>query len=262
MITNSKTPSFYQQYYKTRNPASKSREVISSHVREIINATSPHLRTPFHKVVMLDVGSAKGEYSFEFEKYVKRTVAVEPYAEPYKIAQHEKKILNSKVKFYNVPIENLYTNEKFDFVLCLTVIEHMPNAEESFKKIFSLLKIEGVIYLTAPNKLWPMESHYKLLFLSWLPLPLANFYMRLTGKGKSYEDSAYSKTYLGMRSFFNKFPCTYSFALPKNIDGAFMGCGSGGLLYKSLMKLGIYLIKNFPMFWFFSKGFIMVIKKS
>lgn len=252
---------FEQQYYKTRNPVSKTKEVIKSHVEEVISSIYPYLKKPLKEVSVLDVGSGQGEYSFELAKHVKKVVGVEPYREPYEVSILGNMRSRSKIEFYNVPIEKFRSKEKFDLVLCLTVIEHMPNAEKSFQQIFKLLKRGGVIYLTAPNRLWPVESHYKLLFLSWLPAPLANLYMRLSGRGKSYTDSAYSKTYFGMRAFFEQFPCEYKFVLPKNIEGSFMGCGSSGPLHKMLVKIGVFLIREVPLFWVFSKGFIMIIQK-
>lgn len=249
-----------QQYYKIRNPKSKTKRVIASHVKEIIQTVGDYTSKPLREMDVLDVGSGQGEYSFELGKKVKSVVGVEPYDSAYEIAV-QSVYPRLKVKFFNVPVEDLKIDKKFDLIISLTVIEHMSNAQKSFEQIFKLLKKGGVIYLTAPNKLWPMESHYKLLFLSWLSLPLANLYVRLAGKANSYEDSYYSKTYFGMRSFFDKFPCEYRFVLPKNIAGAFMGCGSGGLFYRTIMRSGVFLIRKMPLFWIFSKGFIMIVKK-
>ena len=84
----------------------------------------------------------------------------------------------------------------------------------------------------------------------------------MTRKGKSYEDSAYSKTYFGMKYFFNQFSCEYKFILPQNKNSLYLGCGAGGGMYNVIKNLGISLIVRFPFFWIFSKGFIMLIKKK
>ncbi len=252
---------FEQQYYKTRNPKSKSKKVISSHVNEILSVARTYIKKTTKEIDVLDVGSGQGEYSFELGKKVKSVVGVEPYKSAHEVAA-KNSIGHLKVKFFNIPVEDLKINKKFDLVICLTVIEHMPDAKKSFKKIFKLLKRDGIIYLTAPNKLWPLESHHKLLFLSWLPLPIANLYVKLTGKANSYQDSSYSKTYFGTRKFFDSFPCRYEFVLPKNLEGVFMGCGSGGRFYRFVMKTGILLIRKFSVFWLFSKGFIIVVRKE
>ena len=251
-----------QQYYKIRNPKSKAKKVIASHVKEIFDTVRDFTTKPLKEMDVLDVGSGQGEYCFKIEEKTRSIIGVEPYKPAYEVAIEKQKSINSKVKFCNSTIEDLKIAKRFDLIICLTVIEHMPDAEKSFQKIFKLLKKDGVIYLTAPNKLWPLESHYKLLFLSWLPLSIANLYVRLVGRAYSYQDSSYSKTYFGMRSFFDQFPCEYKFVLPKNIDGAFLGCGSGRLFYRTIMKSGIFLIRRIPQFWIFSKGFIMIIIKD
>jgi len=41
--------------------------------------------------------------------------------------------------------------------------------------------------VTAGSRLALIEPHYRLPFLSWLPRPLATAYLRLSGRGSSYE---------------------------------------------------------------------------
>lgn len=251
-----------QSYYKRRLSISKSGKVVNAHIKDILLSVKPLIDKPIKEIAVLDVGSGTGEYCFAMEKYVKTIVGVEPFTEAYLIAKKRAKQKKSKIVFYNDLIENFNTKHKFDLILCLTVIEHMPQAKDSFKNIFSVLRKSGTIYLTAPNKLWPYESHYKLYFLSWFPIGIANLYMRLAGRGTTYNDSAYSKSYFGMRSFFNQFKCEYKFILPYDSNGLFMSCGTGGAYYSFIKNLGINMIRKYPFFWFFSKGFIMVVKKN
>lgn len=207
---------------------------------------------------VLDIGCSKGEHTFELEKYVHSVVGVEPYKPSFLIAQKTKKRKKSKAFFYNKLIENYHAQKRFDLAISLATIEHMPNAKASFDNIFRLLKNGGMIYMTAPNKLWPLEPHYNLLFLNYLPLPLANLYLRITGKGTSFKDSSYSKTYFGMKAFLNQFSCKYYFYLP---DPGSPYLGGTGPLYKYLYKIGIFLIFHIPLFWMVSKGFIVIIIK-
>lgn len=251
-----------QSYYKRRLAISKSNKVVDAHIEDILLSVKPLIDKPIKEITVLDVGAGTGEYSFAIAAYVKKVVGVEPFAEAYLTAKKSPLPKKLNITFYNDLIENFNTKLRFDLVLCLTVIEHMPKAKESFDRIFSVMKKGGIIYLTAPNKLWPYESHYKLFFLSWLPLSLANLYMKLAGRGTTYDDSAYSKTYFGMKSFLNKFKCDYQFILPNDLNGLFLGCGTGGSYYSTIKNLGVNLIKISPAFWFFSKGFIMVIKKK
>lgn len=252
-----------QSYYKNGDILRDTySEVVKSTIDEILYYASLELQKTVSKLVVLDVGSGVGKYSFEMEKHVKEVVGVEPFKQVYLEAIKTKKEIKSKVKFINKLVEQFNTTKRFDLVISLTTIEHMPNAEESFRRIFSLMKRQGILYLTAPNRWWPFENHYKLFFLSWLPLSLANLYVRLFCKGSSYEDSAYSKSYFGMRKFLDKFPCKYEFILPRNTNAAFLGCGDKGKAYSIIKKLGIELIKISPFFWIFSKGFIVIVRKT
>lgn len=251
----------YSESFFVRRKKNLPKAVVKSTIDEILVWAKEMLAKPTSELLVLDVGAGTGEYSFELEKCVKKVVAVEPFKDAYIAAVRKKKKLSSKVLLYNSLIEDFDYPEKFDLVASLTTFEHMAKQEKSFMRIFSLMKKEGIIYLTAPNRLWPFEYHYRLPFLSWLPLPLSNLYLRLTKRGISYENSAYSRTYFGMRKFFDKFSCRYEFVLPKDLGVAYLGCGEGGGLYHFLKRVGIRLIKNFPFFWAFSKGFIIIIKK-
>lgn len=258
-LGSSRVPS--QTYYKTSDPRVLSPSIVKSAVKEILFLAQKELDRTIRELAVLDIGSGYGEYSFEIEKYVKKVVGVEPFLPVYKKAISKKKKIHSKVSFYNLPVEEFKSRQMFDLVVSLTTIEHMPEANESFLHIFELMRKGAVIYLTAPNKLWPFEHHYRLLFLSWLPSGLADYYVRITGRGKSYRDSAYSKTYFGMRKFFDQFQCDYKFILPQDANASYLGCGTEKGVYRIIKSLGIYLISKFPFFWIFSKGFIMLIRK-
>jgi SAM-dependent methyltransferase len=231
-------------------------QVFNDTVKEVL--TLCRFRNP-KRITVLDVGSGYGEYAFALAPQVKRVIGVEPFGTAYKQAVAHNHFRN--VRFYNRMIEDFTTPERFDLILSLTTLEHMPDADASFRRIFELLKPGGKIYLTAPNKLWPWEHHYNLPFLSWLPLPLANAYLRLFRDRRSYEDSSYAKTYWGLRSFLGKFPCTYRFVVP-DPDASYLGWGQYGRLERTIKDIGIRSIRRFPSMWAFSKGFIVLIEKT
>lgn len=238
-------------------------KVVSSTVDFILSTLLPKMKVKTKDLVILDIGCGTGEYAFEFAKRVKRVTGVEPYLKTYKEAQKEKNRNGANnVSFRNCLIEDFTSKQKFDLAVSLTTIEHMPNAEKSFSKVFKLLKKGGFLFITAPNRLWPLEPHYKLLFLSWLPLPLANKYVRFMRRGTSFEDSAYARTYWGMKKLLSKFSSRYEFVVPDNPHAAFLGIGYGGKLYQITKNVGIFLIRRLPLFWIFSKGFILIVKNQ
>lgn len=83
-----------------------------------------------------------------------------------------------------------FADRSFDVVLSNHVIEHVGdnNAQcHHLKEIHRVMNLEGVGYLAVPNRWMPVEPHYKLIFLSWLPRSLRSYYLRLMGKGASYD---------------------------------------------------------------------------
>lgn len=252
---------FEQSYYARRSDKATSNKVTAALVSEVLQIAVRETGKKASELVVLDCGSGSGEYSLALAKKVKRVVGVEPYKEMYQAAVHKKGSSKRNVVFKNCLIEDYQTKEKYDLILSLTTIEHMPNVESSFSKLHELLADRGIVYVTAPNKYWPYEHHYRLWFLSWLPLNLANSYVRLMKRGESYMDSAYALSYRGMMNLFTKCKFSYQFVLP-SIDSSYIGCGEESSSYLFLKNMGIRAIRYFPFLWTFSKGFIVVLKKK
>lgn len=253
---------FNQSYTEGFSSSPVSHRVVEETVRDILKITKKELKKPASKLSVLDVGSGWGEYSFAFAKHIKNIVGVEPYDRLYFAAVKKKKEKRqSNVRFYNSMIENFNSKEKFDLVISLTTIEHMPMVKRSFRKIFDLMKEESLLYVTAPNKLWPLEPHYRLPLLSYLPLSLGNLYLRLTKRGSSFKDSSYALTYSQTRKLFDMFPWKYEFIVPSP-SAIYLGCGEDSDWNKMIKKIGINLIRKFPFMWMFSKGFIVAAKKN
>ena len=91
----------------------------------------------------------------------------------------------------------------FDVVICAQVYEHAPDPEGMMVEIWRVLKDDGVCFFSGPNKLEFTEKHYHLPMLHWLPAPLADAYLRLTGKGTHYDVSP--RTYWQLRWMLRRF---------------------------------------------------------
>jgi ubiquinone/menaquinone biosynthesis C-methylase UbiE len=79
-------------------------------------------------------------------------------------------------------------SDKFDGVVINHILEHAASPPRLLDEVWRVLKPGGICYLGVPNRYWPMEPHYRLLLLSWLPRFLASRYVRLAGKGTSYPE--------------------------------------------------------------------------
>ena len=74
-----------------------------------------------------------------------------------------------------------------DFVIMNHLYEHVSHPDVLFREAFRVLAPGGGAYVTAGSRLAVIEPHYRLPFLSWLPRPVASAYLRLSGRGDSYE---------------------------------------------------------------------------
>ena len=253
------TPAFAQAY---RNPNEKTNSTaVADCVNGILEVAAKHLQQDLRTLRVLDVGCGTGDYAIEIESRVQSVVAVEPDSVAIKTAKNKCSHLSSNVRLIHGLIENVDIAGPFDLAISLTTVEHMPDAKASYQKILELLRPGGIIYLTAPNKLWPLECHYHLPLLSWLPLPLANRYLKVMGRGESYEDCSYMRTYWGMKKLFSSLDCSFEFVVPDEAN-SYVGVGDTRRINSFIRTAGIRLIRRFPIFWTISKGFIMVIRKD
>src|SRR3546814_17958343 len=72
------------------------------------------------------------------------------------------------------------------------VIEHVGNADAQrhhLDEIRRVLAPDGVVYFAAPNRWRLVEPHFRLPFLSWLPNPASDRYVRVMGRGSHYDRS-------------------------------------------------------------------------
>ena len=115
-----------------------------------------------------------------------------------------------------------FKDNSFNIIICNHVIEHVHNPDKLLYEINRLLKRDGICYITSPNKLWPLEPHLKLPFLSFLPKRIADAYVKIACKGQVYDvyPMTYSKFTGKLKKLFDvenftleilKYPYEYEF---------------------------------------------------
>lgn len=67
----------------------------------------------------------------------------------------------------------LLPDASFDVIFSIHVIEHVVSPPRYLAEIVRLLKPGGVVLLSCPNRLWPLEPHAQLPFLPYLPISVA-----------------------------------------------------------------------------------------
>ncbi|HEX8931614.1 MAG TPA: class I SAM-dependent methyltransferase [Patescibacteria group bacterium] len=103
------------------------------------------------------------------------------------LKQLKKLHCNKQILHYNGKKLPFKKND-FDIIIANDVWEHTIDPHLMMKEIYRVLKPDGILLINTPNKLWPIETHYQLPFLSYLPKLLAKHYVRLMQKADNYDD--------------------------------------------------------------------------
>lgn len=74
-----------------------------------------------------------------------------------------------------------FENDKFDLVICYTVLEHVQDYKILVNEMLRVLKPKGKLYLYIPNYLYPYEGHYDVFFPSILGKNICSLYLNLRG---------------------------------------------------------------------------------
>lgn len=75
-----------------------------------------------------------------------------------------------------------FKKDTFDVVVSLYTLEHVQNVEKVIKESLRVLKPGGYIYMVIPNYGSFWEGHYGILWIPYLPKPIAKLYVRLWSK--------------------------------------------------------------------------------
>lgn len=224
--------------------------------RQILGTVAEDLATPVSELHVLDIGCGYGHTAIALARQCKQVTGIEPCREPAMMAQQlqqQGKIGNAV--FYHATLEGFQTDKQFDLIILDNVLEHLPDQQRALDHIHALLRPGGILYLLVPNKYWPIEVHYHLPFLGWMPVSLANIYLKWTGKGTDYTDASYAPGFLRIIRLMNRHRhWTWRFALPANL--AWTTAGSAWHY-----RMGIELLRRCPGLWAISKAFLIVAKK-
>jgi len=229
----------------------------SAAARQIELTAAPFLAVPFAHCRVIEIGCGRGDAAVEFARGCRSVLGIEPnpaYAQSARAAALSSGLSNIEIREQSV--DDLDFGSAFDLVVMDNVLEHIEDQRRALHAVSALLAPGGVCVLIVPNRLWPIEVHYGLPFLSYLPLPAANLYLRLSGRGQDYRDSSYAPTYLGLKQLLrerSELDCHLT--LPAQPSLARGGLSLG-------YRAGIELIRRWPAFWAISKAFLVVGRKT
>lgn len=76
-----------------------------------------------------------------------------------------------------------FADGEFDVVFSNAVVEHVGGRERQRRMVSEALRVGRQVFITTPNRRFPVELHTRLPLIHWLPDPQAHRAYRKLGKG-------------------------------------------------------------------------------
>ena len=130
-------------------------------------------KKPLNKVKILDIGCGGGLLSEPMSRLGADVVGIDASDKNIKIANLHAKKNNLNIKYVCASPENLKTDDKFDVILNMEIIEHVDNVDLFLKSCSHLLKKNGIMFVATLNK--TLKSYIFAIIgaeyiMRWLPI--------------------------------------------------------------------------------------------
>ncbi len=160
-----------EQYTKKAVPVSLTRKVLRREQRKMLDRCFEAF-PPRPEMSVLDLGvntslSERKDYFFENGyPYPNRVtaVAVEPARDFSKLFP-ECTFVQTRRDDSRLPFED----QSFDLVFCNAVVEHVGSRDKQRAFVQEVLRLGKAVFLTTPNRWYPVELHTVTPLLHWLP---------------------------------------------------------------------------------------------
>jgi SAM-dependent methyltransferase len=134
---------------------------------------------------ILEVGTGSGVIAQDFARRLGARAEVDA------VDVADQRVVHDGYRFRRVDGTTLpFASGTFDAVISNHVIEHVGERDDQLAHVRELARVlreDGRGYLAVPSRWQPVEPHYRLAFLSWLPKPLRSPYLRWRGRGDFYD---------------------------------------------------------------------------
>jgi SAM-dependent methyltransferase len=151
---------FYEWYHRDRKLPKKIIDRKNFTYRIIISVLDKYCKSN----EVLDVGSGVGTIDFYLASKRKKVTGIEISQRAVDVAQKSLKLfgLGKSVKFIRADFLKYSFNNKFDFIICSEVLEHLVDDRKALDKIRKILKSKGIFMLSVPSKNAPL-CHFGLI---------------------------------------------------------------------------------------------------
>lgn len=205
------------------------------------------------KAKILDIGCGTGGATVAWALRGAGCVGIDMSEKDLRIAMLRAASEGVKPLFKQVKGTKLpFGKESFDLVICDQVLEHVPDFNETIKEIGRVLKKNSIAYIDLPNRFFPFDPHYRLLFAHWTPQKIHRFLVKVS-KRKYYDYPVFFRAYNEIKNSILK----NGFEIIADSKNFIQSSESKGAKY-AVAKLGVKLVP----FYFFSPTLQFVIKKK
>ncbi|MHA1268754.1 MAG: oligosaccharide flippase family protein [Candidatus Helarchaeota archaeon] len=136
-------------------------KIISNRILKITSKLSKKIK------LILDDGCGDGSIDYNLSDNF-CIIGIEPNFNKLRKNYYDKKLYR-KINYIISTGEFLpFKNEKFDFIISHMVLEHCISVNNYLYETCRVIKKSSFIYIAAPNRIFPIEPHSKLPFISLL----------------------------------------------------------------------------------------------
>ena len=128
---------------------------------------------PLSGLKILDIGCGGGLLSEPMARLGAKVTGIDPSLRNIKVAKHHSKKNKLNIKYYNFSPEKFNSNNKFDVILNMEIVEHVENVDVFIKQSAKFLKKKGIMFIATLNQ--TLKSYFFAIIgaeyiLKWLPI--------------------------------------------------------------------------------------------
>ena len=130
-------------------------------------------KKPLDGLKILDIGCGGGLLSEPMARLGAKVTGIDPVKRNIEIAKHHLKKSKLDIKYYNFSPEKFKSNNKYDVILNMEIIEHVKNVDFFIKQSAKFLKKSGIMFIATLNQ--TLKSYLFAIvgaeyILKWLPI--------------------------------------------------------------------------------------------
>jgi len=135
-------------------------------------------KKPLDGLKILDIGCGGGLLSEPMARLGAKVTGIDPLKRNIEIAKHHLKKSKLNIKYYNFSPEKFKSNNKFDVILNMEIVEHVENVDFFIKQSAKFLKKSGIMFIATLNQ--TLKSYLFAIvgaeyILKWLPIGTHNW---------------------------------------------------------------------------------------